>query len=198
MASMPLTAVYRHIHGHHFQILAILPPQWFEREKKDVKALWDFVAPRWTSNHPNNSRNPPKRDTIWLEKSVTYVLAIKPDNPGVWAFHCHNDIHAKSGMFSQVIERPLKLRSQLGTWKGILPPQANGKKDWDFTMTYGPDKQTESKAVEYAFGMALHQLGYSTGADHDIANPFPPLVPPPATQGQPPGSERMVARNFTA
>jgi FtsP/CotA-like multicopper oxidase with cupredoxin domain len=91
MVSMPLTPVHRHIHGHHFQILAILPPQWFVREQKDALALWNFVASRWTSNITNSS-NPPRLDTIWLEKSVTYVVAIKPDNPGVCAFHCHNDI----------------------------------------------------------------------------------------------------------
>ena len=31
--------------------------------------------------------------------------------------HCHNDFHAESGMFMQMIENPEKLRKTLGTWK---------------------------------------------------------------------------------
>ena len=35
--------------------------------------------------------------------------------------HCHNDFHAKTGMFMQLIEQPSALRTKLGTfhWTGI-------------------------------------------------------------------------------
>jgi hypothetical protein len=45
------------------------------------------------------------------------ILAFRTDNPGMWAFHCHNDFHASTGMMKQVIEAPGELRARLGLWK---------------------------------------------------------------------------------
>lgn len=59
---------------------------------------------------------PPRRDTLMIEKGWDYVIAIKADNPGAWAMHCHNDFHADTGMFMQLIENPKKMRQDLGTW----------------------------------------------------------------------------------
>lgn len=56
------------------------------------------------------------RDTIMAEKHQLLVVAFFTDNPGVWALHCHNDFHAVTGMFRQIIERPKDLRSYLGKW----------------------------------------------------------------------------------
>ena len=33
--------------------------------------------------------------------------------------HCHNDFHAKTGMFMQIIEAPTALRRTLGTWTQV-------------------------------------------------------------------------------
>jgi hypothetical protein len=100
-----------HLHGHHFQILAKMPAAWFDADSVD---LYDWVTT--TDRNGLSTSNPARRDTLFIEKGATYVIAVKPDNPGVWAFHCHNDIHAASGMFSQVVEKPKALRALLGTW----------------------------------------------------------------------------------
>lgn len=109
-----------HLHGHHFQVLAKLPAKWYDASGTD---LFNEVKSPHEANRafPIDLQNPLKRDTIMVEKGITYVIAIKPDNPGVWAFHCHNDIHARSSMFSQVIERPADLRKAFGSWKTEAP-----------------------------------------------------------------------------
>jgi hypothetical protein len=173
-----------HLHGHHFQILAQFPPHFFRKDQINAQALWDFVnlANTMGVRGVSNLSNPPRRDTLWVEKGIVYVLAVRPDNPGVWAFHCHNDIHAASGMFSQVIERPEALRDMMGTWTGI--DGANDNQHWDFRMdgnNGGVPFAKFTQTIEYALGQALTKFGYNTGAAHETKNPFPP--PPVARRG---------------
>jgi iron transport multicopper oxidase len=40
------------------------------------------------------------------------VLRFKADNPGVWFFHCHIDLHLVGGMASVLITAPDKLQQQ--------------------------------------------------------------------------------------
>ncbi|KAL9595713.1 MAG: hypothetical protein Q9219_006279, partial [cf. Caloplaca sp. 3 TL-2023] len=134
-----------HLHGHHFQILAKLPRKWFDAPAAD---LWAEVTNPHEANRafPINLQNPPKRDTIMIEKGVTYVIAIKPDNPGVWAFHCHNDIHAVSGMMSQIIERPAELRAAVGNWKTVTPT-GTSPPEIQFVWTPGTGKVPASGSM---------------------------------------------------
>lgn len=60
---------------------------------------------------------PHTRDTIQAERYQLMIVAFVADNPGIWALHCRNDFHAKSGMFKQIIEAPGTLRDTLVTWK---------------------------------------------------------------------------------
>ncbi|KAI8470922.1 MAG: Cupredoxin [Monoraphidium minutum] len=61
-----------------------------------------------------NLRDPPVRDTIAVPQAVGdgaggygfAVLRFRADNPGPWAFHCHIDLHAMSGMMSVIAVRP--------------------------------------------------------------------------------------------
>ena len=98
-----------------------------------------------------------RRDTLWIEKEIVYVIAIKPDNPGVWAFHCHNDMHAVSGMFSQVIERPSSLQRLLGKWTGR---DGTGGSNWDFTFDASATKPELSAKVQELMNQALVRYGW--------------------------------------
>lgn len=84
-----------------------------------------------------------------IEKGLTYVIAVKPDNPGVWALHCHNDIHAMSGMFAQVIERPADLRRAMDSWKAV----AGSTSGTDIDFSWGAGTGTSA---------ALGDLGLPT------------------------------------
>ncbi|KAG4443253.1 hypothetical protein IFR05_001296 [Cadophora sp. M221] len=115
-----------HIHGHHFQILAKLPidtnpstgnPYNFNYNMAPsgyYQDIYDKVV-EINGARPGN-KAVSRRDTLMIEKGWDYVIALKADNPGVWAMHCHNDFHASTGMFMQIVEQPIQLRNLLGTW----------------------------------------------------------------------------------
>jgi FtsP/CotA-like multicopper oxidase with cupredoxin domain len=62
-----------HLHGHVFQIVAI-----------DGRALHGAV-----------------RDTVLVSPSGRVRIAFDADNPGRWAFHCHNLYHTETGMMTE-------------------------------------------------------------------------------------------------
>jgi FtsP/CotA-like multicopper oxidase with cupredoxin domain len=45
------------------------------------------------------------RDTILVPPKTTVKVAFDADNPGLWAFHCHNLYHMAAGMFSTMVYR---------------------------------------------------------------------------------------------
>jgi FtsP/CotA-like multicopper oxidase with cupredoxin domain len=61
-----------HLHGHHFQVVAI-----------DGRRL-----------------NGAMRDTVWVPPMRTVSVAFDANNPGRWAFHCHHLYHMASGMMT--------------------------------------------------------------------------------------------------
>lgn len=63
-----------HLHGHHFQVLAI------NGERFDG-AL---------------------RDTVLVPAQARVTIGFQADNPGRWAFHCHNLYHLVAGMMTEV------------------------------------------------------------------------------------------------
>lgn len=63
-----------HIHGHHFQVLAI-----------DGKRFSGAV-----------------RDTVWVPPMRKITVGFDALNPGQWAFHCHHLYHMASGMMTSV------------------------------------------------------------------------------------------------
>jgi FtsP/CotA-like multicopper oxidase with cupredoxin domain len=63
-----------HIHGHHFQIVAI-------DEKRFSGAM---------------------RDTVWVPPMRKVTVAFDAINRGQWAFHCHHLYHMASGMMTSV------------------------------------------------------------------------------------------------
>lgn len=63
-----------HLHGHHFQVVAV-----------------------------NGRRTQgARRDTVWLPPRSNVTVAFDASNPGVWAFHCHHLYHMATGMMTVV------------------------------------------------------------------------------------------------
>ncbi|KAI5459124.1 Cupredoxin [Mariannaea sp. PMI_226] len=84
-----------HMHGHHFFVLAQgdggYPP-----EAEELPAFYERTGAL---------KNPLRRDTVTVEGYAWAILRVTLDNPGIWAFHCHNTWHAESGMVMQFLVR---------------------------------------------------------------------------------------------
>ena len=63
-----------HLHGHHFQVVAL-----------DGTALSGAV-----------------RDTVLVPAGGSVTVAFDADNPGRWVFHCHNLFHMAAGMMTEL------------------------------------------------------------------------------------------------
>jgi len=66
-----------HLHGHVFQVTGI-----------DGKTIAGAI-----------------RDSILVAPRATVKVVFDADNPGLWAFHCHNLYHMAAGMFSTLVYR---------------------------------------------------------------------------------------------
>jgi len=76
-----------HLHGHIFQIVASGPGT-------------------WDGDESSLPRVPAKRDGHVVPAFGYSVVRFKADNPGVWFFHCHIDLHLVGGMAATIIESP--------------------------------------------------------------------------------------------
>ncbi|KAL2672322.1 hypothetical protein Neosp_013026 [[Neocosmospora] mangrovei] len=92
-----------HLHGHKFFVLlqgnSGYPPNSTE-------------LPKYLDEH-NLLENPLRRDTITVEGYAWAIIRVVLDNPGMWAFHCHNTWHAESGMVMQFLVRS----DVMGEWE---------------------------------------------------------------------------------
>ena len=75
MRNTTMMAHPMHLHGHHFQVIAI-----------NGRALRGAV-----------------RDTVLVLPQATVTIAFDANNPGRWFFHCHNLFHRDVGMQTEVI-----------------------------------------------------------------------------------------------
>lgn len=66
-----------HLHGHSFQVTEI-------NDRKLAGAI---------------------RDTILVPPHATVKVVFDADNPGIWAYHCHNLYHMAAGMFTTLVYR---------------------------------------------------------------------------------------------
>jgi FtsP/CotA-like multicopper oxidase with cupredoxin domain len=74
MRNRTMMAHPMHLHGHHFQVVAI-----------------------------NDRRFPGAvRDTVLVPAMGSVAVAFNADNPGKWAFHCHNEYHMMAGMMTSL------------------------------------------------------------------------------------------------
>ncbi|KAI8651275.1 hypothetical protein NCS55_01371300 [Fusarium keratoplasticum] len=92
-----------HLHGHKFFVLlqgnSGYPPNSTE-------------LPKYLKEH-NLLENPLRRDTITVEGYAWAIIRVVLDNPGMWAFHCHNTWHAESGMVMQFLVKS----NVMGEWE---------------------------------------------------------------------------------
>ena len=72
MNNMSMMAHPMHLHGHHFQVVAI-----------DGQRFAGAV-----------------RDTVLVPPMRSVTIAVDANNPGQWAFHCHHLYHMATGMMS--------------------------------------------------------------------------------------------------
>ena len=82
-----------HFHGHVFQIVA-------------------RGSGTWNGDENSLPQIPSKRDTTVVPANGHLVVRYKADNPGVWFFHCHIDLHLAGGMAAIIIEAPDILQEQ--------------------------------------------------------------------------------------
>ena len=74
MRNRTMMAHPMHLHGHHFQVAAI-------GDDRIAGAL---------------------RDTVLVPAMGSVAIAFDADNPGRWAFHCHNAYHMAAGMMTSL------------------------------------------------------------------------------------------------
>ena len=75
MTNQSMMAHPMHLHGHHFQVVAI-----------DGRALSGAM-----------------RDTVLVPPMGRVAIAFDADNPGRWLLHCHNLYHMAMGMMTEVV-----------------------------------------------------------------------------------------------
>ena len=80
-----------HLHGHRFQVLAC------------GRGAWD-------GNAQTLPPAPVQRDVVAVPPRGYAVLRFRADNPGVWSFHCHIDVHLAAGMAVTLVEDPAALQ----------------------------------------------------------------------------------------
>jgi FtsP/CotA-like multicopper oxidase with cupredoxin domain len=74
MRNRTMMAHPMHLHGHHFQVAALAG-------KRFAGAV---------------------RDTVLVPAMGSVTIAFDADNPGKWAFHCHNEYHMMAGMMTSL------------------------------------------------------------------------------------------------
>jgi FtsP/CotA-like multicopper oxidase with cupredoxin domain len=94
-----------HLHGHKFFVLTPslkgYPPK-----PEDLPQYLDETGAL---------ENPLRRDTVTVGGYQWVIIRVVLDNPGMWAFHCHNSWHAEAGMVMQMLVRGEDVgRSQVG------------------------------------------------------------------------------------
>ncbi|KAK9456292.1 Cupredoxin [Dipodascopsis uninucleata] len=79
-----------HLHGHDFYIV---------HHYASRGTGFGHWRPRYVSQY--NSKNPPRRDTLTIQRNGHSVIRFVADNPGIWALHCHVLWHLAAGMMMQ-------------------------------------------------------------------------------------------------
>lgn len=92
-----------HLHGHKFFVLL--------QGRSGYPPTADEL-PGYLKEH-GLTENPLRRDTVTVEGYAWAIIRVVLDNPGLWAFHCHNTWHAESGMLMQFLVQEEKVKE----WK---------------------------------------------------------------------------------
>ncbi|XP_076087804.1 uncharacterized protein LOC143058220 isoform X1 [Mytilus galloprovincialis] len=114
-----------HLHGHSFYVMKMAFATYDSNGQlipNGGQDTIDIICPdskkfcsdakwrneSWTNGkHPHlNWHNPPQKDTIIIPSGGYVIIRFKADNPGVWFFHCHIDLHNTNGMGMIINESP--------------------------------------------------------------------------------------------
>ncbi|CAG8685777.1 2839_t:CDS:2, partial [Dentiscutata erythropus] len=92
-----------HLHGHVFWVLG----QGGNGTTPDYDKL--------------NTKDPIQRDVTTIPASGWTIIRFISDNPGVWGFHCHIEWHVQSGLVSQFVTQPEKIKKLKAPddWKAL-------------------------------------------------------------------------------
>ncbi|KAJ2557300.1 ferroxidase fet3 [Coemansia sp. RSA 1933] len=136
-ATAPLDHTF-HLHGHKFQIIEYGPAP-------------DAPASKAENITVRRVQGPPiKRDTLTVRAWEYIKIRFRANNPGVWMFHCHMDVHFYMGLAVTFVEAPLELQkkitmpdalNQLCYSQGIKT-SGNGAGNQGFNMTGLPPMPT--------------------------------------------------------
>ncbi|KAK2008243.1 multicopper oxidase [Colletotrichum eremochloae] len=113
-----------HLHGHKLFVLKQgptgYPPENADELERELAAAGVLD-------------NPLRRDTVTVQGYGWAVVRVVLDNPGMWAFHCHNAWHAEAGMMMVIAamvetskewkagEEETRLCEMPGVEKGVRP-----------------------------------------------------------------------------
>ncbi|KUJ20809.1 uncharacterized protein LY89DRAFT_611217 [Mollisia scopiformis] len=81
-----------HLHGYSFHVLAT------HKGKPGRYQAYNPFDGSEPAGGPLNTVNPIKKDTVYVPGMGYVVLRFRPDNPGLWLFHCHVIWHHAVGM----------------------------------------------------------------------------------------------------
>jgi len=116
-----------HLHGHHFEILRIGYPPFYNDtgavcrwpkgtphptclQNEDIECMNNTgcARARWRDGKRPvlNTVNPPLKDTVVVPPGGYVVVRFVADNPGWWHLHCHMAQHLQSGMGMLLVEAP--------------------------------------------------------------------------------------------
>ncbi|KAJ2897955.1 laccase precursor [Zalerion maritima] len=87
-----------HLHGHKFWVMT-----------PSLKGYPPAQAEVSSYLETNGLPTPILRDTVAVAGYEWVIIRVTLDNPGMWAFHCHNSWHAESGMLMQFLVRSEKM-----------------------------------------------------------------------------------------
>ncbi|CAF1019132.1 unnamed protein product [Brachionus calyciflorus] len=123
LSNLPIEPHPAHLHGHSFEIIKYYIPGvhfndteclGFEIQKdilcdnQNMKGYAKFgcLNARFRKTPSDlKTRNPVLKDTVVIPVNGYVLVRFKPDNPGLWAMHCHNFIHHLVGMLAIINEQ---------------------------------------------------------------------------------------------
>lgn len=109
-----------HMHGHHFYVMSMGFPTYYQNgtfraNNPDLNCAqddsdfcngveWSFDEFKYGNISKANFRNPVKKDTVIVPVGGYVVVRFYSDNIGYWFFHCHVEVHATEGMATLIQE----------------------------------------------------------------------------------------------
>ena len=90
------------INGYVFGNLPMIDVQRGQRTRWYVMSTmsdFDFHAPHWHGETVVS--NGMRTDTLSLGPMAMLIADMVPDNPGVWLYHCHLNVHLEAGMIAR-------------------------------------------------------------------------------------------------